>query len=208
VTRYLPVFPLGNVVVPTQVVPLHVFEPRYRELMSTLVGMGTPAEMGVVLIERGSEVGGGDQRLSTGTVVRLVEAEELPDGRWLAVFAGSHRFRVSGWLPDDPFPQADVEEIPDPEWDPAHDHALAIAEESVREVLRLATNLGEPVMRPGFRLASEPSRAAWELCSVVPLGPLDRQRLLEADDHAVRLAMLVELARDLSQVLAFRLGGR
>jgi len=207
-TGYLPVFPLGNVVVPTQVVPIHVFEPRYRHLMQDLASMGQPAEMGVVLIERGSEVGGGDQRVGVGTVVRLVEAEELPDGRWLAVFAGSHRFRVTSWLPDDPYPQASVQELADPDWDPADDHALAQAEEAVREVLRLATNLGEPVMRPGFRLAGEPARAAWELCSVVPLGPLDRQRLLEVDDHARRLAMLLDLARDLSQVLAFRLDGR
>ena len=66
--RYLPVFPLGSVVVPTQVLPLHIFEPRYRLLMETLVELGPPAEIGIVLIERGAEVGGGDVRVSTGTV--------------------------------------------------------------------------------------------------------------------------------------------
>jgi hypothetical protein len=63
-------------------------------------------------------------------------------------------------------------------------------------------------MTPGFTVAPDPSRAAWELCAVVPLGPMDRQRLLEEREHAGRLAMLIELARDLSQVLAFRLDGR
>jgi Lon protease-like protein len=205
---YLPVFPLGSVVVPTQVLPLHIFEPRYRVLMETLVGLGPPAEIGVVLIERGSEVGGGDVRVTTGTVARLVEAESLPDGRWLAVFAGSHRFEVRRWLPDDPYPQAEVEEFADPDWDPADDEALAGAETAVREVLDLASQLGDAVMRPGFTLAAEPSRAAWELCAIVPLGPLDRQRLLEASDHRTRLGLLAGMARELSQVLAFRLGGR
>jgi uncharacterized protein len=206
--RYLPLFPLGSVVVPTQVLPIHIFEPRYRVLMETLVGLGPPAEIGFVLIERGSEVGGGDMRVSTGTVARLVEAEVLPDGRWLAVFAGSHRFDVRRWLPDDPYPQAEVEEFADPDWDSSDDGALSVAEASVRDVLDLASQLGEAVMRPGFTLTPERSRAVWELCAVVPLGPLDRQRLLEAPNHANRLAQLTELARDLSQVLAFRLGGR
>ena len=115
--RYLPLFPLGSVVVPTQLLPLHIFEDRYRLLMETLVGLGRPAEIGTLLIQRGSEVGGGEVRVSVGTVSRLVDAEELPDGRWLAVFAGSHRFEVIRWLPDDPYPQAEVEEFADPDWD-------------------------------------------------------------------------------------------
>ncbi|HMC38453.1 MAG TPA: LON peptidase substrate-binding domain-containing protein, partial [Acidimicrobiales bacterium] len=92
--RYLPIFPLSSPVLPTQVLPLHVFEDRYRVLMETLTGAGSTAEMGVVLIERGSEVGGGDVRVGVGTVLHLIESEQLPDGRWVAIFVGSHRFRV------------------------------------------------------------------------------------------------------------------
>src|SRR5882757_6408667 len=74
-------FPLGNVLFPHAQLPLHVFEPRYRALAETcLAGDG---EFGVVLIERGSEVGGGDTRFSIGTVARIVAAGRLPDGRYL-----------------------------------------------------------------------------------------------------------------------------
>jgi len=207
-SRYLPVFPLGTVVLPTQVLPLHVFEPRYRVLMDVLTDSGSSGELGVVLIERGSEVGGGDLRVETGTVAHLIEAEPLPDGRWLAVFAGSHRFRVSRWLPDDPFPQAEVDEVADAPWDSGDDDAFAAAELAVREALRLAAEVGDPAVRPGFVLSGNPALAAWELCAIAPLGPLDRQRLLEAPTHLERLGLLASQANELSKVLAFRLQGR
>lgn len=206
-SRYLPVFPLGAPVLPTQILPLHVFEDRYRVLMETLTGVGSAAEMGVVLIERGSEVGGGDVRVGVGTVTHLIESERLPDGRWVAIFAGSHPFLVERWLDDDPYPQAVVTERADEEWDPADAPRLAAAEEAVRKALGLAGELGEPVGPPGFSISRDPAVAAWELCARAPLGAIDRQRLLEAPDRSERLALLAELADDASALLAFRLRG-
>jgi len=105
-------FPLGNVLFPHAQLPLHVFEPRYRALAETcLAGDG---EFGVVLIERGSEVGGGDTRFSIGTVARIVAAGRLPDGRYLLATEGTRRLRVREWLPDDPFPRAEVELLGEP----------------------------------------------------------------------------------------------
>ena len=79
-------FPLGTVLFPNAPLPLHVFEPRYRELTETcLRGDG---RFGVVLIERGREVGGGDSRFSVGTVARIVEAARTPDGRYLLATEG------------------------------------------------------------------------------------------------------------------------
>ena len=64
-------FPLGKVLVPGEVLPLHVFEPRYRQLVVDLLAADDrPPEFGVVLIERGWEVGGGDARTDIGTVAR------------------------------------------------------------------------------------------------------------------------------------------
>ncbi len=74
----------------------------------------------MVLIERGSEVGGGDVRSDVGTVARIVEAQELPDGRWALLTVGARRLRVEPWLPDDPYPLADVDDWPDPEPGPGH----------------------------------------------------------------------------------------
>src|SRR5438128_11540018 len=105
----MPMFPLGTVLFPHALLPLHVFEPRYR-LMTERVLRGD-REFGVVLIERGSEVGGGDVRFGTGTVARIVEAAELPDGRWVLVTIGTRRIRVLDWLAEEPYPRAEVSEI-------------------------------------------------------------------------------------------------
>jgi Lon protease-like protein len=152
----LPIFPLGRVVFPTELVPLHIFEPRYRVLMDHLTASGpadggpTAPEMGVVLIERGHEVGGGDLRTGAGTVVALVQAQRMADGRWLAVFGGTERFGVVRWLDDDPYPRADVERWPDPPWAAGHATALGEAERQVRAAVDLAHRLGEAPVQPGF----------------------------------------------------------
>src|SRR5438552_13967117 len=104
-------FPLGTVLFPFAPLPLHVFEPRHRAL--TRACLDGDREFGVVLIERGSEVGGNDVRTSVGTVATIVEAAELDDGCWVLGTVGGRRIRVRAWLPDEPYPRADVEDWPD-----------------------------------------------------------------------------------------------
>src|SRR3954453_17689066 len=108
----MPMFPLGTVLFPHALLPLHVFEPRYR-LMTERVLAGD-REFGVVLIERGSEVGGGDVRTDVGTIARIAEVEELPDGRFALLTVGLPRIVVDAWLADAPYPQAEVHDWPDP----------------------------------------------------------------------------------------------
>src|SRR5918995_868865 len=113
----VPMFPLGTVLVPGMVLPLHVFEPRYRRMVDDCrAGDGT---FGVVLIERGSEVGGGDVRTDVGTLARILRADELPDGRWILGALGIHRIRVEQWLPDEPYPRAEIVEWADEPGKPA-----------------------------------------------------------------------------------------
>ena len=68
-------------------------------------------EFGVVLIERGSEVGGGDTRFAVGTIARVVRVQELPDGGFALATVGIRRVRVERWLADDPYPQAEVVDV-------------------------------------------------------------------------------------------------
>jgi Lon protease-like protein len=200
-------FPLGLVLMPTQPLPLHVFELRYRQLLHELTAPDAVRELGVVLIERGHEVGGGDQRVGTGTVARLLDARQVPDGRWRALFVGVGRLRVVEWLPDDPYPQAEIEDLAEPEWDPEDQALLDEADELVRESVALAAELGEPGVPADLRFAEDPVLRVWQLCAVAPLGPWDRQRLLEAPRRA-RLTELIEVVADAKRILAFRLGGR
>lgn len=211
-SRRLPLFPLGTVVFPGTALPLHVFEPRYLALMDDLTGgeLGTPLidpDFGITLIERGHEVGGGDQRALVGTVARLAQARRLADGRWIALAGGVGRFRVEDFLPDDPYPMAVVADLPDDPWGDTPRAALRAGEAQVRRALALAVALEEGVPAVTFELDDDPVTAAWQLCGLAPLGDLDRQRLLETSDAMARLGLLNELTAEVAQVLAHRLAG-
>ncbi len=200
----LPMFPLGSVLVPSAGLPLHVFEPRYRALVADC--LAGDREFGVVLIERGSEVGGNDVRTSVGTVARIVEAVELPDGRWTVVAVGVRRIRVLDWIPDDPYPAAEVEDWPDP--DPGVGHAEAVQGVLVRlrRCLALAAEAGDRTAPATIELSEDPVLAVHQASIVAPLGPLDQHRLLAATTPDERAERLTSLLDDAIEVLELRLG--
>ena len=198
----MPMFPLGAVLFPFVHLPLHVFEPRYRALVKDC--LRNRGEFGVVLIERGHEVGGGDTRFSVGTIAHITESAELPDGRWVLNTVGTRRIRIDAWLPDDPYPLALATEVPHADADPDPD-LLAAAEQAVRRALALNAELDEPGAPTNVKVDDEPLVAAWQLAAVAPLNPIDQQRLLEADDVDERLRLLAQLAADAADVLAYRL---
>lgn len=200
----VPMFPLGSVLVPSAGLPLHVFEPRYRALVADC--LQGDREFGVVLIERGSEVGGDDVRSDAGTLARIVEAEELPDGRWAMVAVGVRRIRVTAWLPDEPYPIAEVEAWPDPAPGPGHGERLHSVLAQLRRCLALAAEAGDPAAPATIELAEDPVLAGYQAILVSPLGPLDQQRLLCAPTPDARLELLAELLRDAALVLELRLG--
>jgi Lon protease-like protein len=194
----LPMFPLGSVLLPGMVLPLRVFEPRYRVLVDTVLLADEP-EFGCVLIERGSEVGGGDVRTSTGCVARLVEVARHPDGQVSMIAVGTRRIEVDEWLPDDPFPRAMVRDWPDEPFgdDPAQlDAALVRVDRAVREVVALAEVLGAEPTLEDAELSDDPSLHTYQLATVSPLGALDRLRVLCTGDLASRVALLEELVEE------------
>jgi Lon protease-like protein len=201
----LPMFPLGTVLVPSAGLPLHVFEPRYRALVRDC--LAADRELGVVLIARGSEVGGGEQRTDVGTAARIVEAVELPDGRWAVAAVGVRRIRVRSWLPDDPYPVADVEDWPDPAPGPEHPTSLAAAVGLLRRCLALAAEAGDDAPPATIELSDDPVLAGYQASVVAPLGPLDQQQLLVAASSEARLELLTTLLAEAIEVLELRLGG-
>ena len=201
-TDVTPMFPLGSVLLPGRVLPLHVFEPRYLSMVEhCLAGDGT---FGVVLIERGSEVGGGDVRFSVGTLAHIVQAERVADGRFAVVAVGASRFRVREWLADDPYPRARIDLLDDVVGRAPED-AVEEVRSRLHEVLVLHSRLGAPVDDVDVVLADDPVRASFEAAAVSPIGPLDAQALLEVDDAVARLDMLAAHLRDEIEVLRFRL---
>jgi Lon protease-like protein len=203
-------FPLGTVLLPHAHLPLHIFEPRYRALVKDcLAGDG---EFGVVLIERGQEVGGGDARFGVGTVARIVQTAELPDGRWLVDAVGTDRFRVTEWLPEEPYPQALVEAIDDEPVDDGPDAGTEVAERRtaverlLRQVLALQVELGFPAPSAVRTLDEDPATAAFEAALLSPLGAMDSQKVLEAPGTLARLALLETMLGDARELLTQRIG--
>ncbi len=186
-------FPLGTVLLPTMVMPLHVFEPRYRQLVEDC--LAADMEFGVCLIERGSEVGGGDTRTDVGTVAQIVDAQDLGGGRWVIATVGTHRFRVASWLDDDPYPRAEVEY-----WvDASSGLDLSVERDNVVDLLQSIRVLvsrieaSDPPPASTLVIDLDPTLASYQITALSPLGPFDRQRLLATSDSRDRLALLATL---------------
>lgn len=202
----LAMFPLQSVLVPGSLLSLHVFEDRYKALVDRC--LAADEDFGVVLISRGSEVGGEDQRTSVGTRAAIVRAEQVPDGRWALVAVGTERIRVDAWLPDDPHPIAEVAAWPDPEPVEDQTHHLLATGDHLARVLALHRKLGDPGPAPVAEVGpGSASLASHRLAALAPVGPLDRQRLLAAPDVPARLDLLDDLLADDEAVCRARLGG-
>ncbi|MBW3611033.1 MAG: LON peptidase substrate-binding domain-containing protein [Actinobacteria bacterium] len=201
----IPMFPLGLVLFPGAYLPLHVFEPRYRELVQ--VCLASTPEFGVALIERGSDVGGGDARFDVGCVARIVAAARLGDGRWAITTVGTRRIRVRRWLADAPYPRAEVEDWDDPSPGPHAGELRAVAEARLRRALALSAELGEAVPDATTPLGADPLLAGYQMAALAPLGALDQLALLRAETPDARLELLVALVDEEAAVLARRLEG-
>ena len=194
-----PMFPLGSVLFPYMPLPLRLFEQRYLMMLGQLLERSEP-EFGVVLIERGPEVGGGEQRFDIGTMAVIIEVRA--QAGFVAVAAqGATRFRVERWLDDDPYPRADVVALEEFHWDESLSGLRSETEAQVRESLRLHGRF-EDTWRADIELAADPIAACWQLAGVTPVGSLDRLRLLRADSAAELLTMTREFARESAETAA------
>ena len=205
----MPMFPLGAALLPGAVLPLVVFEPRYRQMVIDLLAddVNDP-EFGVVMIERGTEVGGGDARTAVGTVARVVDMSALPDGRYSLVAVGVERLRVNAWLPDDPYPLADVDVWPDDDRGvidvDAAAEQIAVFHRRVRELNAEVQALGEMAPPPDAEISDDPHLALYHLGSLSPLGPADRHRMLQAPTFAERVTVFDVALDDAAAVVRFR----
>ncbi len=202
-TRRLPMFPLGTVLFPSGVLPLRVFEPRYRDMLEDLLPGNR--EFGVVLIERGSEVGGGEVRSGIGTMAKILEARESKDGHWAVVAMGLQRIMVDRWLPDDPYPMAEVRPFPDrpgPGVDPA---SYAALRDRLHCLLDGLVALGETVPSDRVEIAEDPALGSLQMAALAPLTPFDRQRILEVDRVEDRCRLLGDLLGEGQELVDLRL---
>lgn len=192
-------FPLGTVLFPHTPLALRIFEERYRVMLGRVLDDEEP-QFGVVLIERGSESGGGDQRFEIGTMARItnIMAGET-DIHVIAV--GGRRIEVTRWLDDEPYPTATVRELPALVWDDALAPLLSEAERIVRRVLSRAAEFAELHWDPDIEISDDPIESAWQLAAIAPLGQLDQLRLLRSTTAGGLLRELIDLTLAVEPVL-------
>jgi Lon protease-like protein len=169
---------------------------------------GSPV-FGVVLISRGSEVGGDDVRTGIGTAARIQSCIPMPGNRFALTCRGEERIRVDRWLPDDPYPLAEIEPWPDvSDGDDSDALATISRKRSELELLvgELAKRSGKPI--PQFakqQLPADPSARSFALAAGLPIADADRQRALAATGPVARLGVLEEALDDVIATVRFRL---
>ncbi len=158
--------------------PLHIFEERYRLLVRER------RDFGIVLIRRGNEVGAGRAAdlFDVGTLATFQRVDELPDGRFEVVMRGVWRFRVQAFDHSRPYLMGTVTALPDPP--PGHRPQLA---ELLERYLSAHGVQIVPQLSADIR-----SRGVWMAGSVLQAEPARRQRLLETGDPALAEALLLE----------------
>nr|MCW2728234.1 peptidase [Aeromicrobium sp.] len=198
----LPMFPLGSVLFPAMPLPLRVFEPRYLQMLQDVLPDGT-AEFGVVLIERGQEVGGGEKRFGVGTIAQVAELK-VADGYLALLGEGTRRFEVVEWLAEDPYPRARVRELPPLEWAESERERRDQTETLVRRTLARASEFGDMAWSPGVQLSDDPVDALWQLAAIAPLGPLDQMGLLRCASARELLDAIFTATQDVGELLDAR----
>lgn len=188
-------FPLGSVLMPHTPLALRLFEPRYLTMLGHLLDHDDP-QFGVTMIERGSEVGGGEQRSRIGTMARIVQVTSAAEAMH-AVAVGGERVRVTEWLEDRPYPRADVAAVAPLVWDDALAPLLDETEAIVRRVVGRATMYGDLLgtvrWDASTEVSDDPIEAVWQLAAIAPLGDFDRQGLLHATTVGGLLRQVIDL---------------
>ena len=202
-------FPLQVAMLPGEELPLRIFEPRYTALVSDCLAMDDPA-FGVVLIEAGREVGGGDIRSDVGAMARIAECIDQGNGRYRLRCVMGERIRVLEWQPDDPYPRAAVEPWPDQPGDAVDVDAIRDVEDRIVALYeRIAGARGAEVNARDIVAGADASGDAgtwlYALNSRLPIGQADRYAVLAAPSASARLAALRDALETLTAMVEFQL---
>lgn len=199
----IPMFPLNLVLFPGQILPLHIFEDRYRLMVKEIIDKDR--EFGVVLIERGSEVGGGDTRKNIGTLAQIIDYEKSNDGRWFLLTQGTKRIEATRWIEDLPYPRAEVSLFTEEQSISIDSEEWLATVTHMRRVLAILAELGDDVAPISTNISEDLFLGLFEMSSILPLTPLDAQQLLEIDSFSKRYSLLKKFLETLEETANSRL---
>jgi len=190
-SEMLPLFPLGTVLYPGMVLPLHIFEDRYRRLVRDLLEGPEPRRFGVIAIRKGRETGvDGIQSLyEIGCTATLRRVEEYQDGRFDLVTVGTQRFRLLALDQTLPYLQGEIEMLADEAVDAAAAAAAARAVQiAFRAYLDALTEGGGATVRIED-LPDEPVLLSFIVAAAMVIDLPERQGLLDEPDVLRRLGV-------------------
>jgi Lon protease-like protein len=192
----LPLFPLHAVLFPEATMPLHVFEPRFREMVGRCLEHDEP--FGVCLILEGEEVGGSATPHRIGTEAAVIACQRYRDGRYDVVVQGRRRFEVLGLDRSRRFLQAQVRFLNEPmgNLDPGLAEAVARMFERFLESAELA---GQAIADETWK-AIDPEVLPYRIAAVLPIDDDAKQALLEMPDAAARLRRIAEILMTVTRV--------
>ncbi|MHB1433922.1 MAG: LON peptidase substrate-binding domain-containing protein [Streptosporangiaceae bacterium] len=185
----LPLFPLGTVLFPGLVLPLHIFEDRYRKLVQDLLDGPEPRRFGVIAIREGRETGisGVTALHEVGCVAEVREVTPLEDGEYDLVTLGTERFRLRSLDESLPYLRGEVEMIGDPVGDEAEAALVAQAVgQSFAEYLDVIAERGSAVITVP-ELPTDPAVLSYLVAAAMVLDLPERQGLLAQPDAFARL---------------------
>jgi Lon protease-like protein len=196
----LPLFPLGTVLLPGLVLPLHIFEERYRTLVAELLELPAdePRRFGVVAIQQGREVGphARTSLYEVGCTATLAEVRAYPDGRYDLMTIGADRFRMTRLDSDSAlYLRAEVRWLPEVEGAAAD--LVAPVQEALREYVRQLAERGarQPAVAELPEIPDEPLALSYFAAAALLVDTGTRQQLLAADTAADRLQLALTLLR-------------
>ena len=189
-SEILPLFPRGSVLFPGALMPLHIFEPRYRLLIRRCIDRQRP--FGIVLIRRGSEVGPSAEPYAVGTEAKIVAESLLPDGRSYIVTRGERRFAVENLMPEaEPYLVAQVRYLDETDGDGARDRATMALEALGAYLLAVVAvtddSRGERALADDLR-GAQPRDLAYRIAGSLAVDAPQQQALLELETTSARLA--------------------
>jgi len=185
----LPLFPLSTVLFPGMRLPLHIFEPRYRQLVADLLDQPEPRRFGVIAIRKGKETGvdGVAALYDVGCVATVRQVESREDGRYDLLTVGTQRFRLLGLDKSLPYLRGEIEPLPD-ETGEAREAAYATmrVQDAFRSYLNMLVDRGGGVVSVAD-LPDEPLLLSYIIAAAMIIDLPDRQSLLAAPDALARL---------------------
>ena len=193
----LPLFPLNLVLFPGMPLPLHIFEERYKAMISECLETQMP--FGVVLIRDGLEVGEPAEPFMTGTSARIVRVDHLEDGRMNILTQGESRFQVMEITQNVPHMVGRIQYLAEEPGDPPS----AILDEVVEGYSAYLRNV--EALSGGWTANAQPPRDP-VLISYAVAGSLElptsvRQQILESETASQRLEILVPLLKTGNEIL-------